>query len=66
MTSSLTLPASLHAPVLARQSRRTGAVPSPSGDRSGSSFTALTRGIHEMGLMRRRHGYDWAKLIGAV
>jgi fatty acid desaturase len=26
----------------------------------------LTRTIHEMGLMRRRHGYYRAKLIGAV
>jgi fatty acid desaturase len=32
----------------------------------GSSFTALTRSIHELGLMRRRYGYYWAKLIGAV
>jgi hypothetical protein len=63
MTSSLTLPASLHRPgsgstVTADWSR--------SVDRSGSSFTALTRNIHEMGLMRRRRGYYWAKLIGAV
>jgi fatty acid desaturase len=35
-------------------------------DKAGSSFTALTRSIHEMGLMRRRYGYYWAKLIGAV
>jgi hypothetical protein len=35
-------------------------------DRAGSSFTALTRSIHEMGLMRRRYGYYWTKLIGAV
>src|SRR5215210_2205436 len=34
--------------------------------KSGSSFTALTRSIHELGLMRRRYGYYWAKLIGAV
>ncbi|HET9561889.1 MAG TPA: acyl-CoA desaturase [Propionibacteriaceae bacterium] len=44
--------------------------PSPSAsairDRAGSSFTALTRTIHEMGLMRRSYGYYWAKLIGAV
>jgi fatty acid desaturase len=39
---------------------------SPIRDRAGSSFTALTRSIHEMGLMRRRYGYYWAKLIGAV
>ena len=31
-----------------------------------SSFTALTRQVHELGLMRRRYGYYWAKLIGAV
>jgi len=31
-----------------------------------SSFTALTRRVHELGLMRRRYGYYWAKLIGAV
>jgi fatty acid desaturase len=46
-------------------SRSTGPT-SPIRDRAGSSFTALTRGIHEMGLMRRRYGYYWAKLIGAV
>ena len=34
--------------------------------KAGSSFTALTRSIHELGLMRRRYGYYWAKLIGAV
>jgi fatty acid desaturase len=33
---------------------------------SGSSFTALTRAIHDLGLMRRRYGYYWTKLIGAV
>ena len=45
---------------------RSSAPPSPIRDRAGSSFTALTRSIHEMGLMRRRYGYYWAKLIGAV
>ena len=35
-------------------------------DKARSSFTALTRSIHEMGLMRRSYGYYWAKLIGAV
>src|SRR5215211_8468682 len=34
--------------------------------RTGSSFTALTRQVHELGLMRRRYSYYWAKLIGAV
>ena len=33
---------------------------------SGSSFTALTRSMHELGLMRRRYGYYWAKLVGEV
>ena len=37
-----------------------------SGRQPGSSFTALTRTIHDLGLMRRRYGYYWAKLIGAV
>jgi fatty acid desaturase len=32
----------------------------------GSSFTALTRQVHELGLMRRRYGYYWTKLIGAL
>ena len=35
-------------------------------ERAGSSFTALTRRIHELGLMRRRYGYYWTKLVGAV
>jgi fatty acid desaturase len=39
---------------------------SPAAARSASSFTALTRSIHELGLMRRRYGYYWTKLIGAV
>ncbi len=34
--------------------------------KTGSSFTALTRQVHELGLMRRRYGYYWAKLIGVV
>ena len=33
---------------------------------AGSSFTALTRRIHDMGLMRRRYGYYWTKLVGSV
>jgi fatty acid desaturase len=68
MTSVLTLPASLDRPGLGSpvMSQPTAAPPSSSGDRSGSSFTALTRSIHEMGLMRRRYGYYWAKLIGAL
>src|SRR5215203_298308 len=58
MTTLLTSTAGNHPP------------PGPSAsalhDRAASSFTALTRTIHEMGLMRRRYGYYWAKLIGAV
>jgi fatty acid desaturase len=38
----------------------------PASEREGSSFTALTRTIHELGLMRRRYGYYWTKLVGAV
>ena len=34
--------------------------------RAGSSFTALTRRVHDLDLMRRRYGYYWSKLIGAV
>ena len=57
--SVLTLPGSLDRPGPGSPvtSQPTAAPPSPSRDRSGSSFTALTRSIHEMGLMRRRDGY---------
>jgi fatty acid desaturase len=34
--------------------------------RAVSSFTALTRRVHDLGLMRRRYGYYWTKLIGAL
>ena len=37
----------------------------PSG-RPGSSFTALARTVQDLGLMRRRYGYYWTKLIAAV
>lgn len=40
--------------------------PDRSIGRPESSFTALTRTVHELGLMRRRYGYYWAKLIGAA
>jgi fatty acid desaturase len=40
--------------------------PAAGAEREGSSFTALTRKVHELGLMRRRYGYYWAKLVGAV
>ena len=39
---------------------------SATNPRAGSSFTALTRRVHELDLMRRRYGYYWDKLIGAV
>jgi fatty acid desaturase len=39
---------------------------SPTPRAAGSSFTALTKSVHDLGLMRRRYGYYWAKLIGAV
>jgi hypothetical protein len=54
MTSTLNPPAS-------------ATVPDPATNaRAGSSFTALTRRVHELDLMRRRYGYYWTKLIGAV
>jgi fatty acid desaturase len=31
-----------------------------------SSFSSLAHQVQELGLMRRRYGYYWAKLIGAV
>jgi fatty acid desaturase len=34
--------------------------------RAVSSFTALARRIHDLDLMRRRYGYYWTKLIGAL
>ena len=43
------------------------APPAPEASRPhSSSFTALTRAIHDLGLMRRRYGYYWTKLVGAV
>jgi len=68
MTSVLPLPGSLDRPGPGSPvtSQPTAAPPSPSRDRSASSFTALARSIQEMGLMRRRYGYYWARLIGAV
>jgi fatty acid desaturase len=39
---------------------------SATNDRAGSSFTALTRRVHDLDLMRRRYGYYWTKLIGAL
>ena len=33
---------------------------------TGSSFTALTRQVHDLGLMRRRYAYYWSRLVGAV
>ena len=35
-------------------------------DRATSDFTALSRAVHDAGLMRRRYGYYWTKLIGSV
>ena len=56
-------PANLRSP---NQPSPSDAPTSPTRDKAGSSFTALTRSIHEMGLMRRRYGYYWTKLIGTV
>ena len=54
MTSTVITPASASAPDSATNAR------------AGSSFTALTRRVHDMNLMRRRYGYYWTKLIGAL
>ena len=32
--------------------------------RAGSEFTALAKTIRDRGLLRRRYGYYWSKLIG--
>lgn len=36
------------------------------GGQQASSFTALTRTVQDLGLMRRRYGYYWARLVGVV
>jgi fatty acid desaturase len=54
MTSTLTPPSSATVPGAATDAR------------AGSSFTALTRRVHDLNLMRRRYGYYWTKLVGAV
>jgi fatty acid desaturase len=54
MTSTLTPPASAPGPDSATNARAV------------SSFTALTRRVHELNLMRRRYGYYWTKLVGAL
>ena len=62
-SSALTAPADQESPgpgaVVPPQSR--DGAPGRIDDRSVSAFTALTRSIHEMGLMRRRYGYYWAQ-----
>jgi fatty acid desaturase len=63
MTSTLTAPAistAATSPSAAESRSSQAAV------KAGSSFTALTRKIQDLGLMRRRYGYYWTKLIGAV
>jgi fatty acid desaturase len=32
----------------------------------GSSFTALTRSLQDLGLLRRSYGYYWTKLVGSL
>ena len=54
MTSTLDQPAPVRVPESATNAR------------AGSSFTALTRRVHDLNLMRRRYGYYWTKLIGAL
>jgi fatty acid desaturase len=63
MTSTLTAPATpLDAESDIAATPRSPRVPG----KAVSSFTALTRKIHDLGLMRRRYGYYWTKLIGAL
>ena len=38
----------------------------PATSSGTSSFTALARQVTDLGLMRRRYGYYWSKLIGSV
>ncbi|WP_114559807.1 fatty acid desaturase family protein [Desertihabitans aurantiacus] len=40
--------------------------PPPRERGTASDFTALTRRVRDAGLMRRRYGYYWTKLIGSV
>ena len=60
--------ASAAPPVPAAPQTRAPETPAPDtpAPKIGSSFTALTRQVHELGLMRRRYGYYWTKLAGAV
>jgi fatty acid desaturase len=63
MTSTLTAPAiSLDATSDTAAASRS----SHAAGKAVSSFTALTRKVQDLGLMRRRYGYYWTKLIGAV
>lgn len=57
LTPDLILPASVPAPV-ARGTRNR--------DRALSDFTALTRLVQDAGLMRRRYGYYWTRLVGTL
>jgi fatty acid desaturase len=38
----------------------------PPAERATSDFTALAKAVQDAGLMRRRYGYYWAKMIGAA
>ena len=38
----------------------------PPAGRSTSDFTALAKAVQDAGLMRRRYGYYWTKLVGAA
>ena len=42
-----------------------GTLPEPRATTT-SSFTALARQVTDLGLMRRRYGYYWSKLVGSV
>lgn len=49
---------------MTRTQQRTGDAPADVRARTNSDFTDLAKMIQASGLMRRRYGYYWAKLIG--
>jgi len=46
--------------------RLPGIAGTDTNNRDVSSFTALTRRVHDLGLMRRRYVYYWTKLVGSL
>ncbi|NHA67670.1 fatty acid desaturase family protein [Phycicoccus flavus] len=39
---------------------------SPAGPRPGSDYAVLLRDVRDLGLLRRRHGWYWTRLVGSV